>query len=96
MAPAGRLSRKIGNVLAVCINATMIGLGAREVMSQAPETSCIHEPIFEKTAAIQRARKTGCRRGDHADVFEDWMSVTRFFSLQPFVSSWRIGSRPLF
>jgi hypothetical protein len=68
MAPAGRLSRKIGIVLAVCINATMMGLGAREVISQAPATSCIHEPTLEKTAAIQSARKTGWRRGDHADV----------------------------
>jgi hypothetical protein len=54
----------------------MIGFGAREVISQAPDTSCIHEPILEKTAAIQSDRKTGWRRGVHADVFGDSVLLT--------------------
>ena len=67
-APAGSASRKVGAVSAVCISATMMGVGARVVISHSAPTLCIHVPTFEATAAIHSARKSGRRSGAHAEL----------------------------
>jgi hypothetical protein len=46
----------MGYAAAVWIMATMNGVGAREIISQAAPTSCIHTPIIEKELAIQSIR----------------------------------------
>jgi hypothetical protein len=66
-APAGILRRNMGRLVAVCIKATMMGVGASDVMSHAPATSRIHMPMLETTLAIQKALKTGSRSGFHAE-----------------------------
>ena len=55
-APAGRASKAIGNAAAVWIMATMNGVGAREIISHAAPTSCIHTPIIEKEFAAHSIR----------------------------------------
>src|SRR5438309_10719441 len=67
-APAGNPTRKTGRLVAACTSATTTGEGVREVISHAAPTFCIHVPTLEVTDAIQRARKTGCRRGFHAEI----------------------------
>src|SRR5689334_11900400 len=69
-APAGSPIRNTGKVVAACTSATMVGLGAKEVISQAAPTFCIQVPMFEATAAIQRARKSGWRSGAQVDACE--------------------------
>ena len=61
-------TRKTGRLVAACTSATTTGEGVREVISHAAPTFCIHVPILEVSDAIQRARKTGCRRGFHAEI----------------------------
>jgi hypothetical protein len=68
-AAAGRTTRNTGRLVAVCMSATISGECESDVMSHTPPTFCIHVPIFETIAAIQRARKTGCRSGVQVDSF---------------------------
>src|ERR1051325_2694029 len=67
-APAGRDKRKRGAVSAVCMSATIPGVGASEVISQSAPTLCIQVPMFEATAASQRARNSGLVKGCQADT----------------------------
>src|ERR1044072_7430140 len=71
-APAGGASRKGGAVSAVCISATMKGVGASVVISHSAPTLCIHVPTFDATAASHSARKSESRSGLHVeDLFSD-------------------------
>jgi hypothetical protein len=63
MAPAGSPIRKTGRVVAACTRATIVGLGARDVISHAAPTFCIQVPMFDATDASQSARNNGCRSG---------------------------------
>ena len=67
-APDGIASSTTGKLPAVSTSATMSVDVEREVISQASPTSSIHVPTFEATAAIHSARKTGSRKGPHADA----------------------------
>src|SRR5207244_11195523 len=67
-APARSASRKTGRVVAAWTSATMLGEGAREVISHAAPTFCIQVPTLEATEAIQRARKTLWRNGLQGDL----------------------------
>src|SRR6185436_5280578 len=66
-APAGSDRKNKGAVSAVCIKATMNGVGARVVINQSAPTLCIHVPMFEATAANQSARNRGFDNGCHGD-----------------------------
>ena len=67
-APAGRDRRKSGAVSAVCMSATIQGVGASDVISQSAPTLCIQVPMFEATAASQSARNSGLDKGRQADA----------------------------
>ena len=67
-APAGSANKKSGALSAVCINATMKGVGAKFVINHSAPTFCIHVPTFEATDAIHKARNKGCDKGLHADT----------------------------
>src|ERR1043165_7254377 len=66
-APPGSASRKVGEFSAVCISATMMGVGASVVISHSAPTLCIHVPTFDDTAASHSARKSDRRKGLHGD-----------------------------
>jgi hypothetical protein len=51
-APAGRVSRNIGKVVATCTADTIIGSGLRLVMSQFDEVSNIANPTFDAELAV--------------------------------------------
>jgi hypothetical protein len=51
------------------MSAAKSGDGVSEVISQPAPASCIQVPMFEATEAIQRARKSGRRKGLQADSF---------------------------
>src|SRR3984957_13981617 len=51
-APAGRVSRNIGKVVATCTADTITGSGLRLVMSQFDEVSNIANPTFDAELAI--------------------------------------------
>jgi hypothetical protein len=63
MAPAGKPTRKTGKLVAACTSATIVGLGASEVINQAAPTFCIHVPILDATDASQSARNNEWRSG---------------------------------
>jgi hypothetical protein len=52
------------------MSATIKGDGVSDVISQPAPASCIQVPMFEATEAIQRARKSGWRKGLQAGSFE--------------------------
>jgi hypothetical protein len=58
------MRKKAGSVVQVDRSATGSGLFVSESMSHASPTSWIHVPRYEKSDAIQRARKAGMARGD--------------------------------
>lgn len=53
--------------MAVCNSATIIGSGAREVISQATAMSCIQPPSKIAMLPIMRMRNAGCFNGAHTD-----------------------------
>jgi hypothetical protein len=59
---------KTGKLVAACTKATIVGLGASEVINHAAPTFCIQVPMLEATDAIQRARNNGCRSGLQAEL----------------------------
>lgn len=67
-APAGRASRNIGSVVAVCTSATMTGDGESEVISHPAPMSCIQVPMFEASVAIHSIRNIGIFSGDQAEA----------------------------
>src|SRR5262245_31836538 len=70
----------MGKLPAVSSNATKSVDVVREVISHASPTSSIKPPTFEATAAIHSARKSGARKGPHADAKLRHRSVNlRFF-----------------
>ena len=71
IAPAGSPTRKTGRLVAACTSATIVGLGASDVISHAAPTFCIQVPMLDATDANQRARNSGWRRGFQADVWGD-------------------------
>ena len=87
-APAGSPTRNTGKVVAACTSATMAGLGAKEVISQAAPTFCIQVPIFDATAATQRARKNGWCSGAQVDACEGGSMFAAFCRIS--------ATRPLF
>jgi hypothetical protein len=49
------------------MSVTISGDDVNDVISHPAPASCIQVPMLEATEAIQRARKSGWRRGLHAD-----------------------------
>jgi hypothetical protein len=86
MAPAGSPIRKTGKVVAACTRATIVGVGAREVISHAAPTFCIQVPMLDATDANQSARNNGWRRGLQAVAgiggIEGWTSAVIFDILE--------------
>ncbi len=70
-APAGSASRNTGNVVAACTSATIVGDGARLVISQPEAVSRIQVPMLAATVASHRIRKTRSRRGEKAPGMGD-------------------------
>src|SRR6185437_280723 len=70
-APAGRMTRKTGSVVAACTRLTISGASGLFmvscVMSQPAPTFCIQVPMYEMMAAIHRDRNRGSRKGAKAD-----------------------------
>ena len=66
-APAGKVSRNIGNIVATCTADTMIGSGLRLVISQLVEVSNIAVPTFEADLAIRMMVKAGLPNTPHRD-----------------------------
>src|SRR5262245_47417428 len=67
-APEGTARSTTGKLPAVSINATKSADVVSEVINHASPTSSIKPPTFEATAAIHSARKSGSRKGAHADA----------------------------
>ena len=67
IAPAGMASSMTGRLSAASTRATMAGDDDSEVISHPAPTSCIQVPTFETIVAIHRPRKSGRRRGLHAE-----------------------------
>ena len=59
IAPAGRVNRKIGSVVAACKSATSKGSRPNVVISQPAAVSYIAMPINPHVLAIQTTRKAG-------------------------------------
>ena len=57
-APAGRLNRNMGKVVAARTRTTLSGSGLRVVISQPAAALCIQLPILETTVATQSTVKT--------------------------------------
>ena len=57
-APAGRLNRNMGKVVATWTRATSKGFGLRLVISQPAAALCIQLPILDRTVASQSTVKT--------------------------------------
>ena len=64
MAPANSANRRIGARIAVWTRATMSGVPASVVISQAAPTPCTSQPIEPTRLASQMARNSGSRSGD--------------------------------
>src|SRR5437588_157742 len=67
-APAGRMTRNTGNVVAAVTRLTISGDVVSCVMSQPAPTFCIQVPMYEMTAAPHRERNSGSFSGAHAEV----------------------------
>src|SRR5580698_2581386 len=68
-APAGKMTRKTGSVVAACTRPTMNGDIVSWVISQPEPTFCIQVPVYEITAATQSERKRGSPNGAQAEPF---------------------------
>src|SRR5947209_13729326 len=66
-APAGRITRNTGNMVAACTSPTIKGDIVSCVISQPAPTFCIHVPVYEMTAATHSERNSGSRNGSHGD-----------------------------
>src|ERR1700751_3898611 len=66
-APAGRLNRNMGKVVAAWTRATSNGSGRRLVISHAAAAFCIQLPMLETTVAVQSTAKIAWRNGLHAE-----------------------------
>ena len=62
-APANRANSRIGRVVAVCTSATMSGVPASVVISQAAPTPWTSQPTEPTTLAAHTARNMGRRKG---------------------------------
>jgi hypothetical protein len=67
-APAGIDRKNIGSTVEAWTSATMSGLGSRVTISQPAPTSCIHVPRLDTSVASHNARKSGRRKGAHAEA----------------------------
>src|SRR5437588_4894292 len=67
-APAGRMTRNTGNVVAAVTRLTISGDVVSCVMSQPAPTFCIQVPMYEMTAAPHNDRNSGSFSGAHAEV----------------------------
>ena len=56
-APAGKVQRNIGKLLATCTRETALGSGLRVVISHADEVSEIARPVSEKVVATHMTTK---------------------------------------
>src|SRR5580692_2550156 len=83
-APAGKMTRKTGNVVAACTKPTINGDMVNWVISQPAPTFCIQVPVYEINDAIQSERNSGSRNGAHAEPFVD---VVRFDGIDVFTAS---------
>src|ERR1700674_279377 len=68
-APAGKITRKTGRVVAACTRPTINGDMVSWVINHPAPTFCIQVPVYEITAATQSERKSGSRNGAHAEPF---------------------------
>src|SRR5271156_6677596 len=68
-APAGKMTRKPGSVVAACTRPTMNGDIVSCVISQPEPTFCIQVPVYEIPAATQSERKRGSCNGAQAEPF---------------------------
>src|SRR5580692_830204 len=68
-APAGKMTRKTGSVVAACTKPTINGDIVSCVISQPEPTFCIQVPVYEITAATQSERKRGSCNGAQAEPF---------------------------
>src|SRR5271165_601804 len=68
-APAGKMTRKTGRVVATWTRLTINGDSVSWVISQPAPTFCIQVPVYEITAAPQSERNRGSRNGAHAEPF---------------------------
>ena len=67
-APAGRITRNTGSVLAAVTKLTLSGDVVSWVISQPAPTFCIHVPVYEITAALHKERNSGSRNGAHGEI----------------------------
>src|SRR5215472_10711057 len=88
-APAGSAIRNTGRLNATCTSETQIGELVNEVISQPVAMFCIQLPVYEMTAAIQRLRNSGSRRGARtegcAGVSWTWAGLSMEMSVLGFV-----------
>src|SRR5579859_1747597 len=68
-APAGKITRKTGRVVAACTRPTINGDIVSWVISHPAPTFCIQVPVYEITAATQSERNRGSPNGAHAEPF---------------------------
>ena len=67
-APAGRITRNTGSVVAAVTRLTIKGDMVSCVINQPAPTFCIQVPVYEITAAIQSERNSGSRSGANAEL----------------------------
>src|SRR5271169_1907761 len=68
-APAGKMTRKTGRVVAACTRPTINGDIVSWVISHPAPTFCIQVPVYEITAATQSERNSGSCNGAHAEPY---------------------------
>src|SRR5215469_8680017 len=66
-APAGKITKNTGKLVAACTRLTISGDGVSPVIIQPAPTFCIHVPVYEMTAAIHSERNSGSRSGSRGE-----------------------------
>ena len=80
VALAGKPSKRVGRLAALCMRAMSNGDGVNVVINHGPAVPCIHPPRFETTEASRRSRNKESRSGPHTDFF---LSVIKVLCARP-------------
>ena len=75
-APAGKVSRNIGNEVAIWTADTIIGLGLRLVINQLVEVSNMAMPTFDAELAIRMTVKAGLLNTPQREFLRSWTGPT--------------------